>query len=53
MVLVAIDAEGVKKKRKKKKTHLLGAMASIRGGWGCGCRQSCAEGAGDCQRQQH
>ena len=50
VVLVAIDAEGVKKKRKKK-VYVLDTLASIHGGCGCGCRQHCAEGAGDCRHR--
>ena len=33
------DPAGVK----KKKTYLLGTLASIRRGWGCGCHQCWAE----------
>ena len=51
---MAIDAEGVKKKKKKKKkVYFLGAMVSIRRGWGCGRRQRCVEDAGDCQHRRH
>ena len=34
LVLVVINAEGVKKKEEKKKTYLLGTLTPIRGGWG-------------------